>query len=66
MVVEKRKSDFLKENFGGRKDIGFIERSDGIVEVYCGSRYDYDEIKEPLEQYGYKVYCGTLSKRQRR
>ena len=61
-VGVEKKGKFLEQEFKNRKDVVFSVHK-GVIEVFCTSRYFYNEIKEPFERYGFKVTCGILSKR---
>ena len=56
MVVEQKR-EIANKLLGERKDVAVVQEKDNI-NIFCTSRVFYEEISEPFEKYGFKVYCG--------
>ena len=54
-MEQKRKA--VEQLLAGRNDVAVIMGKDDIS-IFCQSRMFYEEISQPFEEYGYKVYCG--------
>ena len=52
--MERFARDSLKNEEGFLK----VTSSKELVEIFVKSSLLYQEIKEPFEKYGYKVFCG--------
>jgi hypothetical protein len=56
-----RKINIALEALKEQNNIAILPKTkDGPVEIFCNSKYMYDEIKDAFEAHGYIVHCGKL------